>query len=102
MPPASACLSKAAVPHAVFGIPVDQVAGEDQVAEDAMIRADRPRLWRCVAQLPARQRYVIVHRYGLAGTDRRTLRELAAELGVAPDTVQRLERAGLELLREWF
>lgn len=97
MPPAVPC-----VPTAVFGIPVDHVAGEDDTADEAITRAVIPRLHRLVAALPAQQRIVIVMHFGLWGVRPRGLREIAAELGVSADTAMRRERAGIETLRERF
>ena len=89
------------IPHAVFGHGVDHVAGEDDVADEAITRAAIPRLYRCVARLPARERAVIVRHFGL-GCQARGLREVAVELGVSVGTVHTAERHALELLREWF
>ncbi len=90
------------IPHAVFGHPVDQVPGEDDVADQATLQASLPRLRACVARLPLRDRTVICLRFGLAGADPHSLREIAKYLGLSVGTVHATERHALELLREWF
>lgn len=97
MPPAVPCL-----PKAVFGVPVEHVAGEDDVADEAITRALRPRLLRLVFALPKRSAYVTIHHFGLLGVPPRSLREIAADLGVSVGTVHAAERQALELLREWL
>ena len=92
----------ACIPQAVFGVPVDHVAADqDDVADVACLRADRPRLLACVAALPAEPKAVLIRHFGL-GTRPRGLREIAAELGMSVDTAHRRERQALELLRQWF
>ncbi len=90
------------LPRAVFGVPVHDVANDDDVAELATLRATVPHLWRCVLALPARERQVTVHRFGLFGVRPKTLREVAGELGVSVGTVHSSERRALELLRDSF
>lgn len=93
----------ACIPRAVFGVPVDHVAADqDDVADEACLRADRPRLLSCVAALPAEPKAVLVRHFGLFNTRPRGLREIAAELSMSVDTAHRRERQALELLREWF
>lgn len=100
MPTAYPCL-----PRAVFGVPVDHVPSDDDVAEEAVSRAMRSRLYRCIGDLgdldPDLQR-VVLFRYGIAGFPLRTLRELACEMSLSPAGVLKLERRALACLREWL
>lgn len=89
-----------AVPVAVFGVPADHVAADDDTADEAIIRILAARVRVCVARLPQRERRVVRAHFGL-GCEPLSLREIAAELGISPDTAMRLERHALELLRDW-
>jgi len=51
-------------------------------------------------QLPAQQRDVVEHRYGLHGHGRRTLEEVGALLGVTRERVRQVQLAALSRLRE--
>lgn len=52
-----------------------------------------------VNRLPKRLRQVIVARYGLAGQQRRKLKEVGAELGLCGERVRQLQQEGLAWLR---
>jgi RNA polymerase nonessential primary-like sigma factor len=51
-------------------------------------------------QLPAQQRDVVEHRYGLHGHGRRTLEEVGALLGVTRERVRQVQLAALSRLRD--
>ena len=67
---------------------------EDEVA--ATIRAERVR--RAVADLPDRQRDVIMLRFGLAGDDPNSFEQIAGQLGITRGRVQQIHAAALERL----
>lgn len=71
----------------------------DEVSE----RHDGPRLaallHELVERLPARQRDVIVARFGLDGQDECTLQELSARGGVTRERIRQVQVAALEALR---
>ena len=95
--------SAAVLPRAVFGVPVNNVpAPEDDVADVAVSRAMRSRLYKAVLQLELDERHVIVFHYGLAGAEVRTLRRLGDDLGISAAGVLRLERRALDRLRAWL
>ncbi len=97
MPLALSCL-----PRAVFGVPVEHVAGDDETAESAMTRAIVPRLHQCVARLPSLEQATVIAHYGLFAVEPRPLRVIAAQTGQSVTTVYRCEQRALELLREWL
>ena len=72
--------------------PVDQPSGEDISAR----QAQRDAAWRLLAQLPRKQRAVLVLRYYEDLSDN----EIAEVLGVAPVTVRTNAARGLATLRD--
>jgi RNA polymerase primary sigma factor len=72
--------------------------GEDPY-EAAALRAAAHALPAMLATLKPRERAIVRGRYGLDG-DRRTLRELAAELGLSPEGVRQAEHKAMRKLRE--
>jgi RNA polymerase sigma factor (sigma-70 family) len=72
--------------------------GEDPY-EDAALRAAAHALPAMLATLKPRDQVIVRGRYGLDG-DKRTLRELAAELGLSPEGVRQAEQKAMRKLRE--
>jgi RNA polymerase sigma factor (sigma-70 family) len=66
------------------------------LVDEAVYRA----LWRLVADLPVRLRYVIVARYGLADGRPALYREIGAALGVSGEWARRLHQEALARLRQ--
>ncbi|MDO5082537.1 MAG: sigma-70 family RNA polymerase sigma factor [Arachnia propionica] len=69
---------------------------EEQVLDAVSLTEIRRRIER----LPAEQRDVLQRRFGLAGTPPITRHELAAERGVSPSTIRRVEDQALRALRD--
>ncbi len=81
---------------------MDVIATEDNVAEETDTRIKNAAVRRLVATvLDEREREVITLRYGLAGKDPLTQREVADLLGISRSYVSRIEKAALETLREY-
>lgn len=99
MPPVSPC-----VPIAIFGAPVDHVASDDDVAEEATSKVMCDLVGELVRALPRRERTVLIQRFGLFNSEPRTLREIAAVLdgGVSPATALACERRAIATLRSWL
>lgn len=74
-----------------------EVAAGPSGSEDA--RTAAPNTKRLLAALPAGQRTVIQLRFGLAGGEAMSAKEVAAELGMSESTVRRRERVALDTLR---
>ena len=74
----------------------DSAPGPDDLAARA---AGRHALHRALADLPVRQRQVLVLRFGLDTGEPRTLEEVGALLGCSRERARQLERAGLWALR---
>jgi RNA polymerase sigma factor (sigma-70 family) len=60
----------------------------------------RRRAWSVLKVLPRRQREVLVRRYGLAGGEAQTHRQIAAALGIGDERSRQLENEALRRLRE--
>jgi RNA polymerase primary sigma factor len=76
---------------------------EDEQASgmpEAVIRdMEKIRLKESIAEMPARERHVLVRRYGLDDQDPATLAELSNELGVTRERVRQLQRNAEQCLR---
>ena len=67
---------------------------------EAVIRdIEKIRLKESIAEMPARERHVLVRRYGLDDRDPATLAELSNELGVTRERVRQLQRNAEHRLR---
>lgn len=77
---------------------------ERDVADEVAEQRDAPRVAELlrahVAQLPARQRDIIVARFGLDGGDECTLQQLSSERGVTRERIRQLQVSALLTLRE--
>lgn len=70
---------------------------------ESLIAAERhDHLRRALDQLPAREREVLVRRYGLGGRDRHTLEALAEDMGCRKQWIGQLQQRAEDLLREHF
>lgn len=50
----------------------------------------------------SREKYILIHRYGLFGREEMTQREIAGKLGISRSYVSRIEKKALENLRKKF
>jgi len=57
-------------------------------------------LHELIAQLPQRQRDIVIARFGLDGQDECTLQQLSAERGVSRERMRQVQTAALDTLRE--
>jgi RNA polymerase nonessential primary-like sigma factor len=81
---------------AIDMMPDDQRPAPDVVVHDAKVRS-------CIQQwlgiLNERQRFVIIHRFGLNGHDEATLQDVAQILGVSRERTHQIQTAALKVLR---
>ena len=75
-------------------LPSDRPEPIDEVAEAELER----QLGDVVDQLPDAERKVIRLRFGLNGSETRTLTQIGSELGISPQRVRELEQQGLRRL----
>jgi RNA polymerase sigma factor (sigma-70 family) len=69
------------------------------VHEAAVASIEVARLRRAFRTLPELERRVLAWRFGLAGTEQLSIRQIATRLGLSVGTVWNLEQRGLEALR---
>jgi RNA polymerase nonessential primary-like sigma factor len=69
---------------------------EDQIQADAM----KQNLYKCMHELPDKQREVICRRYGICGYEEETLDQVAQELLVTRERVRQIQIEGLKKLKE--
>jgi RNA polymerase primary sigma factor len=82
--------------EAVLG---DFVAGEEPLPEERVERDLRSRaLLQALASLQPRDRQVVVLRYGIGGTEPRTLEEIGRQLGLTRERVRQIELDSLRRL----
>ena len=79
---------------------MDIIATEDTIADDLDRRLRTERALRLVkTKLDARERQIIILRYGLGNAPPQTQRQVADRLGISRSYVSRIEKAALEKLR---
>jgi RNA polymerase sigma factor (sigma-70 family) len=72
----------------------------EEAMEEVLVGAEVDRLLRIAdRELTARERQILEARYGLGGSEPRTLREVGEELGLSPQRVAQLEQGALGKLR---
>ena len=76
------------------------IAEEAEVSEQIILQTDLAKMYRMLRTLPERERRVLCLRYGLYGFRERTQREVAALSGISRSYVSRIEKSGIEHLRE--
>ncbi|MBQ2978269.1 MAG: RNA polymerase sporulation sigma factor SigK [Clostridia bacterium] len=72
----------------------------DQVENEVVHRLSMSRVRKLVEKLPRKERMVIEMRYGLLDGQIHPQHEVAAALGISRSYVSRIEKHGIELLRE--
>ncbi len=79
----------------------DIIATEDTIADDLDRSVKSAKALAAVKEcLDARERQIIVLRYGLGGQPSMPQREIAEKLGISRSYVSRIEKAALEKIRE--
>lgn len=82
---------------------IDVISSDDNMAEMIDREMQSTRALRYVnTLLDARERQIIVLRYGLTGQAPMTQREIAVQLGISRSYVSRIEKSALEKLRKAF
>ena len=80
---------------------MDTIAVDDDMLEKLDARQACEKVRRCVDTcLDARQRQIIVMRYGLDGGRTRTQREVAEKIGISRSYISRIEKRALTILKE--
>ena len=73
----------------------------DSIIDDIDLKMQVHALYEAVmSELTPREKYVIVHRYGICNCECQAQREIADSLGISRSYVSRIEKKALEKLRE--
>ena len=76
---------------------MDVISCEDTIAEDLFIRMSSKKALEIIKDtLDRREREIIVRRYGLAGNEPQTQREISQMMGISRSYVSRIEKAALQ------
>ncbi len=79
---------------------LDVICCEEDVAEEIDKRMNAQKMLQCIdTVLTARERQIIMMRYGLGTFPAQTQREIAKALGISRSYVSRIEKSALEKLR---
>ncbi len=82
---------------------MDIISGEDTIAEDLDMKMHTERVLMLVRDvLDARERTIVVLRYGLSDEEPYTQREVAKKLGISRSYVSRIEKKALQKLKDSF
>ena len=82
---------------------LDVISVDESIADDIDLKIHTARLYELVkTKLDAREKQIIVLRYGLEGYKPMTQREVAKHLGISRSYVSRIEKRALEKLRDAF
>lgn len=77
-------------------------AEKEDVIESLTLKENIQKLYQEVKKLPEPEKTILTVRYGLFGYRQETQRELAKKLGISRSYVSRIEKRGIEKLREKF
>lgn len=82
---------------------IDIISSEDTIADDLDMKLHTQYALRLIQEiLDARERRILIMRYGLTGEQPLAQREVARMLGISRSYVSRIEKRALEKLRENF
>lgn len=80
---------------------IDVISSEEDIAEEIDKKILTGKMMRCLDTcLTAREKQILMMRYGLGGTKPMAQREIAEQLGISRSYVSRIEKTALEILKE--
>lgn len=82
---------------------MDIICSQDDIEDDIDRMLRKEKLYRVLEKTEdMREKEILIKRYGLYGTRAKTQKEIAAEMGISRSYVSRIEKKGLERLREEY
>lgn len=82
---------------------MDIICENDTIADDIDIKIKSQQLFKYINEIEdSREKYIILHRYGIFGNDIKTQREIAKELNISRSYVSRIEKKVIDDLRKKF
>jgi len=80
---------------------IDIIACDDTIADDLDLKTQSAKVIKIINKnLSAREKEIIVLRYGLDGRKAKTQREIAQQMGISRSYVSRIEKSALEKIHE--
>ncbi len=80
---------------------IDVICSDEDIAEEVDRKMKTEQMMLCIERcLSAREKQIVVMRYGLGGTPAQTQREIAERLGISRSYVSRIEKSALSKLRD--
>ena len=82
---------------------MDIISVNDTIADDIDLKMKAKQLYLFISQIEnPREKYVILHRYGIFGNEIKTQRQIAKELKISRSYVSRIEKKVIGDLRKKF
>lgn len=81
---------------------LDIVCEEEDFAENLDLKNNTKLLYKYLEELPAREKEILIMRYGLFNTKPRTQKQIASKLGISRSYVSRIETKAIKRLRDFF
>lgn len=81
---------------------LDVVYEEENFAEDLDLKINSKKLYQFIDRLDARERRILIMRYGLYNTQPHTQKQVAQKLGISRSYVSRIETKAISKLRTYY
>ncbi len=73
---------------------------ENEISKNMEIESDKKMVWQSLDRLPAREKEIMIMRFGLGGTAEKTQKEVADIIGISQSYISRLEKRILKKLKK--
>ena len=73
---------------------------ENEISRSMETESDKNAVWQSLETLPAREKEIMVMRFGLGGTQEKTQKEVADIIGISQSYISRLEKKILKKLKK--
>ncbi len=73
---------------------------ENEISKNMEIESDKKMVWQSLDRLPAREKEIMIMRFGLGGSAEKTQKEVADIIGISQSYISRLEKRILKKLKK--
>lgn len=73
---------------------------ENEISKNMEIESDKKIVWQSLDRLPAREKEIMIMRFGLGGSAEKTQKEVADIIGISQSYISRLEKRILKKLKK--